>query len=306
MAAQRHHLRVFRPRKDIFTAYNDTELISRYRLDSGGMKFVTDLVRNELTSPTKRNMAIDADSKVAITLRYLATGKMQLCNGDDFGVSQPTVSNVITDTLNALCTPQLIGRFIRMPINRQEIQHHQRQFHEIGGFPGVVGVIDGTHVRIISPTEHENEYVNRKIFHSLNVQVVFDSDDRISDIIAKWPGATHDSRILNESGVRLLFDHGIIPNGCHLLGDSGYPCRRWLLTPFINPQAGQGTRYNSAHRATRCVVERAIGQLKRRFRVLHGEIRLKPEKAAKVITVCAMLHNICKDRNIGLPQGVHQ
>ncbi|XP_046577986.1 putative nuclease HARBI1 [Haliotis rubra] len=171
MAAQRHHLRVFRPRKDVFNEYNDTELISRYRLDSGGMRFVTDLVRNKLTSPTKRNMAIDADSKVAITLRYLATGKMQLCNGEDFGISQPSVSNVITETLNAFCKPQLIGRFMRMPINCRH-QRHQRQFHAIGGFPGVVGVIDGTHVKIIAPTEHENEYVNRKNFHSLNVQVV--------------------------------------------------------------------------------------------------------------------------------------
>ncbi len=106
--------------------------------------------------------------------------------GDDFRINQPTVSNVITDTLNALCKPQLIGRFTRMPIHRQEIQHHQRQFHAIGGFPGVIGVIDGTHVRIIAPTEHENEYVNWKNFHSLNVPVVFHSDDRISDIVAEY------------------------------------------------------------------------------------------------------------------------
>ena len=50
------------------------------------------------------------------------------------------------------------------------------------------------------------------------------------------------------------------------------------------------------------VVERGIGQLKRRFRVLHEEIRLDPPlKVCKVVEVCAMLHNICKDRNINLP-----
>ena len=44
-----------------------------------------------------------------------------------------------------------------------------------------------------------------------------------------------------------------------------------------------------------------IGQMKRRFHVLHGEIRLSPERASTVITVCAILHNLCKRRNIPQP-----
>lgn len=46
-------------------------------------------------------------------------------------------------------------------------------------------------------------------------------------------------------------------------------------------------------------MERGIGQLKRRFHVLHGEIWvIPPAKVCQIIEVCAMLHNICKDRNI--------
>ena len=56
-----------------------------------------------------------------------------------------------------------------------------------------------------------------------------------------------------------------------------------------------------AHKHTRNVVERGIGQMKRRFHVLHGEIRLTPERASTVITVCAILHNLCKRRNIPQP-----
>ncbi|CAH3044736.1 unnamed protein product, partial [Porites lobata] len=37
-------------------------------------------------------------------------------------------------------------------------------------FPGVVGCIDGTHVRIQAPNKNENDYVNRKGFHSINAQ----------------------------------------------------------------------------------------------------------------------------------------
>lgn len=62
--------------------------------------------------------------------------------------------------------------------------------------------------------------------------------------------------------------------------------------------------YSRSHKKTRSVVERGIGQWKRRFHVLHGEIRVTPpEKVCQVIEVCAMLHNICKQRNLHIPDG---
>jgi hypothetical protein len=56
-----------------------------------------------------------------------------------------------------------------------------------------------------------------------------------------------------------------------------------------------------AHKRTLCIVERGIGQLKRRFHVLDGEARLFPQKACQVIIACAVLLNICKDRHISIP-----
>ncbi|XP_052788810.1 putative nuclease HARBI1 [Mya arenaria] len=168
-------------------------------------------------------------------------------------------------------------------------------------FPNVIGVIDGTHVQIKAPLQDEPAYVNRMGYHSINTQIVFDGRDNTIDIVARWPGATHDSRMLRESGLHALFLGGHVPGDhSYLLGDSGYPCKNWLLTPYVNPQPGAQTRYNSAHKTTRSRVERGIGQLKRRWGILNGEIGLKPEKACKVIIACAVLHNICKRRNIPL------
>lgn len=94
--------RNFSARKDVLNELSDAELIKRYRLDRAGILFVTDLVRENLTSRTARNQALTPELKVIITLRFLATGKMQLCSSDDLGVSQQSVSRVITETLNAL------------------------------------------------------------------------------------------------------------------------------------------------------------------------------------------------------------
>lgn len=43
----------------------------------------------------------------------------------------------------------------------------------VSGFPNVVGCVDGTQIKIKAPNVNEGEYVNRKGFHSLNVQVIF-------------------------------------------------------------------------------------------------------------------------------------
>ncbi|KAK3858137.1 hypothetical protein Pcinc_035646 [Petrolisthes cinctipes] len=295
--------RRFRERKDVLHDLDDGELIKRYRLDRAGIIFVTDLVRGPLTNPTGRNQVLTPEMKIIVLLRYLATGKMQLCSMDDLGPSQQTVSQVITETLMALSSNAILTQFITFPITPHETQRKIVDFQQIAGFPGVIGAIDGTHVRISAPSEFEGEYVNRKGYHSINVQVIFDAKYKITDIVAKWPGSVHDARILNESSLnRVVFGRGMVPDGCHLLGDSGYPSKKWLLTPYLRPQPGPQSNYNRAHKITRSVVERGIGQLKRRFHVLHGEIRVQPpSKVCQIIKVCAMLHNICKDRNIYIP-----
>ena len=124
-----------------------------------------------------------------ITLRYLATGKMQQCSADDMGPSQQTVSRVISETLDALSDNDVLCQFIRFPVTPHETQRNKAEFMDIAGFPHVIGVIDGTHVRIVAPKDYEYEYVNRKRYHSINVQIAFDAKYKIIDIVARWPGS---------------------------------------------------------------------------------------------------------------------
>ena len=91
--------RNFRVRSDVLNEYSGSEPLRKFRLDREGMKYVTDLVREALQSPTQRYMPLTPEKKVLLTLRYLATGKMQLCNSDDLGPSQPSVSNAITQDI---------------------------------------------------------------------------------------------------------------------------------------------------------------------------------------------------------------
>ena len=57
-----------------------------------------------------------------------------------------------------------------MPTDPAELQGIMQGFYNIANFPNVIGAIDGTHVRIRSPTTDEHLYVNRKNYHSVNIQ----------------------------------------------------------------------------------------------------------------------------------------
>lgn len=46
------------------------------------------------------------------------------------------------------------------------------EFERKYNFPGVVGAINGTHIRIIPPKTDPAAYVNRKYFHSIVAQVI--------------------------------------------------------------------------------------------------------------------------------------
>ncbi|KAJ8914226.1 hypothetical protein NQ315_003589 [Exocentrus adspersus] len=170
--------------------------------------------------------------------------------------------------------------------------------------PGVIGFIDCTHVAIVRPPNNdplhpEHIYINRKNYHSINVQLVCDDSLRISNVNARFPGSTHDSHIWRESAVSRIMEQIYRQdeeNNLYLLGDSGYPLRPWLMTPLEQP----ADRLNSAVKTAGCTIERCNGVLKNRWRCLlkHHTLHYTPTMAGKIINTCVVLHNMCLHYNV--------
>ena len=90
-------------------------------------------------------------------------------------------------------------------------------------------------------------FVNRKQSYSINVQAVCDSDAFITNIVARWPGSSHDSRIFENSKIAdKLRDSAL--DGI-LAGDSGCACRAYLITPILKPKIAGDVRYNTAYKS---------------------------------------------------------
>ncbi|KAI4455966.1 hypothetical protein MML48_8g00014968 [Holotrichia oblita] len=148
---------------------------------------------------------------------------------------------------------------------------------------------------------------NRKQYFSINVQAVTDAKKRFVDIVARWPGSSHDATIFNASRLKAKFEEGQY-NNCVLLGDSAYNLRRFLLTPFLNPAGNSQQRYNESHIRTRVTVVNMFGIWKRRFPVMAYGCRLKLENVLLVIVATAVLHNVAQNMGEEEPpvDNVHQ
>ncbi|XP_064631152.1 putative nuclease HARBI1 [Lineus longissimus] len=79
------------------------------------------------------------------------------------------------------------------------------------------------------------------------------------------------------------------------------------MTPIRNPQDEGEVRFNAHHRRARQKIEATFERWKMRWLCLHrdgGAIYRTPDRCCKVIIACAVLHNICEEHGLPIPEDV--
>ena len=234
--------RIFRDRTNPLDTYSDKKMHKYYRFTRNGVLHVIDVLSPHLQPDTLRSHSIDATTQVFVALRFFATGCFYSTTAEHHGVSEASVCRIVHRVANVLFS--LREEHIKWP-TEEKMNENKQEFHAVSGFPGAIGAVDGTHVPLdcsrLAPNEHI--YVNRKGIHSINVQLICDPRYNILNVVARWAGSTHDSRILENSLVSQMYERGELSGT--LLGDSGYPQRKWLMTPYRVPTTNAQRRYNS-------------------------------------------------------------
>ncbi|KAI6648200.1 Nuclease HARBI1 [Oopsacas minuta] len=207
--------RVFRDLNDLLGCHDDMELVRRFRFPRVSISKITELRANYLNF-TERSYAASPHLQVCVGLQFFASGTFQIFCGDGINVSQASVSRYIRDV--SLGLQAIYLQFVSLPggFKRVEVKN---KFYEIAHFPGVVGLVDGTHTRIQRPSEDEADYINRHFYHSINIQAICQPDGMFSDVLVHFPGSVPDSRIWKISGVGMHVENTILIEE-HILGDS--------------------------------------------------------------------------------------
>ncbi|XP_053366807.1 putative nuclease HARBI1 [Clarias gariepinus] len=287
--------RVLRDRQDPL-AQHDNILIERYRFSREGILYIISLLNPYVKCSSRRSRALTTAQTVCIALRFFASGTFLYTVGDAENVAKSAVCRAIRKVYLAL--KKFVRVYVLFPSHLRP-QAVKQKFFAIAGFPNVIGAIDCTHIPIKAPPgPNEGDFVNRKGVHSINVQMVCDSLCHITNVEAKWPGSVHDSRIFRESQLFQRFERGDYDGV--LIGDRGYACRQYFMTPFPNPNPCPQARYNAALTRTRARIEMTFGQLKGRFQCLKS-LRVAPDRACDITVACTVLHNIATIRKERTP-----
>ena len=275
--------------KETFESYlgriSDTQFFEAYRMTKQCFMVIYDA----LDYPhKKRGNFLDPKFELLVLLRYLATGSFMLIAGDLLSISKSTAHGFIHRAMKIVC--KSASKWIKFP---SDIETVKQDFQAKFEFPGVIGAIDCTHVKMESIGGPLAEvYRNRKGVFSINVQAVCGPKLMFFDVVARWPGSTHDSRIFSNSRLNFDLESGKFSDG-YLLGDAGYPLKIFLMTPYSNPSNHSQKRYNKRHSQTRMFIEKAFGVLKRRFPLLkHGVKMRKGEDNCMLILAAFVLHNM--------------
>lgn len=288
----------------------DVHFIRLFRLNKDLVTYLFQELQQHMGNHA-RISRINYQQRILITLRFYATGNYQRGIGQEYllAVSQPIVSRSVEEVSRVLVL-HFANDWIQFPDDVTK-NANKREFFQYCGIPGIIGAIDCTHVKIVAPSQEEHAYLNRKGYHSINVQLICDTHLNISNVNARFPGSCHDSYIWRQSIIKNILQQNF-QNGeqnTWLLGDSGYPQEPWLMTPILGtiPNTPED-RYNQAHARGRNHIERTNGTLKTRFRCLLGErgLRYSPQKAASVINACCILHNMCMRARVPLEENIDE
>jgi hypothetical protein len=218
------------------------------------------------------------EKRVAVAIWRLATANEFRTLQELFGMGKSTACQIMSEFVVALAQG-LKTRFLRRP-TVAEYTTIAQGYRDRWGFPQCVGAIDGSHIPILAPSEHRNEYYNRKGWYSVQLQAVCDHRYRFWDIEVGWPGRAHDARVfanshLFESAVAdtLLpatterFGNTDVP--LCILADPAYPLMDWVMKPYPGTALDEErSHYNYRQSRARMTIENAFGRLKGRWRCL--------------------------------------
>nr|XP_033471311.1 putative nuclease HARBI1 [Epinephelus lanceolatus] len=161
--------RVLRDRSDPLL-HHDDHLYEWYRFSADGIRYLCRLLGPHIQHRTARSRAMTVPQMVCVALRFFASGMFLYSVGDAENLDKGAICRAIRGMYLALKSQMHV--FITFPGHRRMCSIKEG-FYKIAAFPNVIGALDCTHVRIKRPSgPHEGDFVNRKSFHSINVQMI--------------------------------------------------------------------------------------------------------------------------------------
>lgn len=102
-----------RDRSDPMECFDAVQFKTRFHIFKDTALYIVDLIKGDLCAPLRRGTHIPPHIQFLIVQRFFCDGSFQLTTGDNYKVSQPTVSNLVKRVSTAIA--KLRKKFIKYP-----------------------------------------------------------------------------------------------------------------------------------------------------------------------------------------------
>nr|CAH7742406.1 unnamed protein product [Callosobruchus chinensis] len=232
-------------------------------------------------SDTRFREAIPAEVRLAITLRFLATGDSFASLMYLFRVSKQSISALVPE----------------MPENQQQWKQISQEIFVQWNYPNCIGALDGKHILILRPENTVGEFHNYKGTHSIVLMAIVDAKYNFVYVNIGCQGRISDGGVFKHTDFAKRLENGTLNLPC----DEPLPGREKAMPyvlvaddAFRSPRRVHNYRLSRARR----LVENAFGLLSSVFRIFRKPIEVKVDNTVSdIVLACVYLHNFLRSQN---------
>ena len=222
----------------------DSDWLENFRMSETSFEELVNILRPYLEKQvTRMRKPISTECQITSFLYYISDEARYHKTANAFDISRGSVSLIIRKVSKTIA--EFLGKdYMKLPETVAEVKNLTQKYLEHHGFPQCIGAIAGTHIPLCQPNQNYADYINRKGFTSINVQALCDYRYCFLDVLVKWPGSVHDSRVFLQSGLNQKLRNKFVP--CEkqivedeikvpicILGDPPYPLLPFLMKEYL-------------------------------------------------------------------------
>ncbi|XP_072033385.1 uncharacterized protein [Amphiura filiformis] len=251
---------------------------------------------------------ISPAERLAMTIRYLASGNEQASVALAFRVGAATVNMVVEETCNVIWEV-LQAHFVKFPSSVEDWLEIAHGFEDKWQFPHCLGALDGKHVTMQAPPNAGSNYFNYKKTHSIVLMALCDANYCFTFVDIGCPGRNSDGGVFSNTS----FGSKLVDNPSELnlppasslpgwkeevgfpyvvIADEAFPLKQNLMRPFPGVNIPEEKLiYNYRLSRARRIIENAFGILVARWRIFKGSTIARPERLISYVKAAIVLHN---------------
>lgn len=248
---------------------------------------------------TNMRKPIPAAARLAMTIRYLATGDGLHSISLNYRIGRSTATCIIRETCEAIwncLSPEEL--FTPSENGWREVAH---EFEKRWNFPNCIGAMDGKHIAIICPKKAGSTYFNYKQFHSIVILALVSATYKFLIVDIGAQGKHSDGGIFRHSvmGQRFYNNNMYLPAPSAIstrhqvpyviVADEAFQLNLFTMRPYPSKNLTFSQRiFNYRLSRARLVSESTFG----RWRILQRPLNTSLETSDAIIKATVCLHNL--------------